>query len=243
MTPGARRVRDGAAIFRVSRSVLLCFIAVMLLATACTGTEIEQRALFEAGQYQSLWQFEGPSFRPVAPVEAMAIVWLEQGARDPSSREDPSPQRARASEDLLVHCEGVADPDTCTFLLTDAFFDVAVLDDDERPVDSLYRNDNCINCTPEFAYIFAVSADDAQVVSPDEALDLLGVIDAPGEAIVVLGQAAVVRPVGDGYELVTTSELCNPDGPRRRTWTVAADATITQGSEWMENSGDDCADI
>ncbi len=40
---------------------------------------------------------------------------------------------------------------------------------------------------------------------------------------------------------MVTSEFCNPEGPRRVTWTVDSEGSLDRGVEWMENLGYDCA--
>lgn len=203
-------------------------VSLLFVGSCSSGEEV----LFDEAAFSPYTDLDGPAFVPIESVEAVEIVWIDdnrQGGPFTLTRPDR-------------RCLGAADREQCIDLIEAAAGEVAVQEYEDRTSAYVLGPSSCPMCAVSRGYVFIVDDQAARPVGQREAIESIGLIDAPGEAVLVLGRGALVRPREDGFELVTTSQVCNPEGPERTLWTVEQDGSVTRGMTWMENLGHDCSD-
>lgn len=208
--------------------IALLFVSLFVVG-ACAP---DQQVLFDEAAFSSYTEFDGPAFLPNESIQAVEVVWIDDDRRQGFTLSWPD-----------TRCAGVVDRERCIDLLEVAAGEVAAQDFEDRTSLYVFDDSNCVMCTVARGYVFLVGEHVARPVGQREAIEALGLIDAPGEAVLVLGEPAAVRSLEDGFELVTTSQVCNPEGPERTLWTVESDGAVTRGATWMENLGYDCSDV
>ncbi|MCP3857909.1 MAG: hypothetical protein GY698_24835 [Actinomycetia bacterium] len=208
---------------RLARLLLLSVLVV----TACGGP-------IDESLYTPIDKMGMPVFRPVPEVEAIELIWLSE-----STQPDLDVSTLLRSPG---RCSKAEDQERCLSLLTAAIEGFVSTDSYERLVPPV-AIDTCIMCEVVEAYLFVVTPDSASAIPGEEAIPLFGQIDAPGEAMVVLGEFADARLVDDGFELLTKDWDCDPLGVHLEVWTVETDGDTHFERRWFERHGDNCDDI